>query len=48
MEQPPFRFIAGTDAIAQAEEKLADRHRQIDALPELSTSLAIDDAPASA
>jgi NAD(P)-dependent dehydrogenase (short-subunit alcohol dehydrogenase family) len=48
MEQPPFRFIAGTDAIAQAEEKLADRHRQIDALPELSTPLAIDDAPASA
>jgi NAD(P)-dependent dehydrogenase (short-subunit alcohol dehydrogenase family) len=48
MEQPPFRFIAGADAIAQAEEKLADRRRQIDALPELSTSLAIDDVPASA
>ena len=32
-EQPPFRFIAGADAIAQAEDKLAEREQQIDALP---------------
>jgi hypothetical protein len=25
-EQRPFRFIAGADAIAQAEEKLAERN----------------------
>ena len=43
-EQPPFRFIAGADAIAQAEEKLAERQQQIDAHRELSTSLARDDA----
>ena len=30
-ERPPFRFIAGADAIAQAEEKLAERQQQIDA-----------------
>jgi NAD(P)-dependent dehydrogenase (short-subunit alcohol dehydrogenase family) len=48
LEQPPFRFIAGADAITQAEERLADRQRQIDALRELSTSLAHDDVPASA
>jgi NAD(P)-dependent dehydrogenase (short-subunit alcohol dehydrogenase family) len=47
LEQPPFRFIAGADAITQAEEKLADRQRQIEALPELSSSLAIDHVPAS-
>jgi NAD(P)-dependent dehydrogenase (short-subunit alcohol dehydrogenase family) len=48
LEQPQFRFIAGADAIAAAEAKLADRQRQIDALPELSRSLAIDAVPASA
>ena len=39
MEQPPLRFIAGSDAIAQAEEKLAERQEQIDALRGLSSSL---------
>ena len=48
LERPPFRFIAGADALAQAEEKLAERQRQIDAFRELSTSLARDDVPASA
>jgi NAD(P)-dependent dehydrogenase (short-subunit alcohol dehydrogenase family) len=48
MEQPPLRFIAGADAIAAAEEKLAERQQQIDALPDLSTSLAHDDVPGSA
>src|SRR3954447_12922999 len=41
--QPPFRFIAGADAIAQAEEKLAARQQQIDAHRDLSTSLALDE-----
>ena len=39
LEQPPLRFIAGADAIAQAEEKLAERQQQIDAHRELSSSL---------
>jgi NAD(P)-dependent dehydrogenase (short-subunit alcohol dehydrogenase family) len=44
LDQPPFRFLAGADAIAQAEEKLAERRRQIDAHRELSASLALDAA----
>jgi NAD(P)-dependent dehydrogenase (short-subunit alcohol dehydrogenase family) len=43
-EQPPFRFIAGADAIAVAEEKLTERQQQIDAYRDLSTSLAVDEA----
>jgi NAD(P)-dependent dehydrogenase (short-subunit alcohol dehydrogenase family) len=42
--QPPFRFIAGADAIAQAEDKLTERQAQIDAYRELSSSLALDEA----
>ena len=45
-EHPPFRFIAGADAVAQAEEKLAERQQQIDAYRELSSSLALDEAQA--
>jgi NAD(P)-dependent dehydrogenase (short-subunit alcohol dehydrogenase family) len=45
-EQPPFRFIAGADAVAQAEEKLAERQEQIDAYRELSSSLALDEVTA--
>src|SRR5688500_14070357 len=41
-EQPPFRFIAGADALALAEDKLAERRQQIDAHRELSSSLALD------
>jgi NAD(P)-dependent dehydrogenase (short-subunit alcohol dehydrogenase family) len=44
--QPPFRFIAGADALAQAEEKLAERQQQIDAYRDLSASLALDEATA--
>jgi NAD(P)-dependent dehydrogenase (short-subunit alcohol dehydrogenase family) len=40
-QQPPFRFIAGADALAQAEDKLAERQQQIDAYRELSSSLAL-------
>src|SRR4029079_14418744 len=46
LEQTPFRFIAGADALAQAEQKLPERHGQIDAYRELSTSLALDEVTA--
>jgi NAD(P)-dependent dehydrogenase (short-subunit alcohol dehydrogenase family) len=39
---PPRRFIAGADAIAGAEEKVADLKAQIEANRDLSTSLAFD------
>jgi len=48
LERPPFRFIAGADAIAHAEAKLAERRHQIDAYRELSTSLAVDEAQTAA
>jgi NAD(P)-dependent dehydrogenase (short-subunit alcohol dehydrogenase family) len=48
LEQPPFRFIAGADAIGVAEAKLAERRQQIDAYRELSTSLALDEAQTAA
>jgi hypothetical protein len=38
----PRRFIAGADAIATAEQKVADLKTQIDAERDLSTSLAFD------
>jgi NAD(P)-dependent dehydrogenase (short-subunit alcohol dehydrogenase family) len=41
-EPPPRRFIAGADAIALAEQKVADLKAQIGAERELSTSLAFD------
>jgi NAD(P)-dependent dehydrogenase (short-subunit alcohol dehydrogenase family) len=47
-EQPPFRFIAGADAIAQAEQKLAERQAQIDTYRDLSMSLAVDEAVSAA
>ena len=43
LEQPPRRFIAGTDAIAVAEQKAKDLQDQADALRDLSTSLAWDE-----
>jgi NAD(P)-dependent dehydrogenase (short-subunit alcohol dehydrogenase family) len=39
---PPRRFIAGADAIAGAEQKLADLKAEIDSNRELSTSLSFD------
>jgi NAD(P)-dependent dehydrogenase (short-subunit alcohol dehydrogenase family) len=45
VEPPPRRFIAGADAIATAEQKVADLQAQIDAYRELSSSLAIADQP---
>ena len=41
-EPPPRRFIAGADAIAGAEQKVAELKAQIDSNRELSTSLAFD------
>jgi NAD(P)-dependent dehydrogenase (short-subunit alcohol dehydrogenase family) len=46
LEQPPFRFIGGADALAQAEEKLVERQQQIDAYRDLSSSLALDEVTA--
>lgn len=43
-EEPPHRFIAGADAIATAEQKVAELQHQISAYRELSTSLAFEDA----
>src|SRR5689334_369974 len=44
-EPPPLRFIAGTDAVATVEQKLADLKAQIDAYRDLSTSLDLDREP---
>jgi NAD(P)-dependent dehydrogenase (short-subunit alcohol dehydrogenase family) len=44
---PPRRFIAGADAIATAEQKVAQLQAQIDAFRELSSSLAFDERSAS-
>src|SRR6267154_997145 len=46
-EPPPRRFIAGADAIAIAEQKVADLKAQIAANRHLSTSLDFDRAPAA-
>jgi NAD(P)-dependent dehydrogenase (short-subunit alcohol dehydrogenase family) len=43
-EPPPRRFIAGADAVATAEQQVADLKAQIDAFRDLSTSLAFDEA----
>jgi NAD(P)-dependent dehydrogenase (short-subunit alcohol dehydrogenase family) len=42
-EPPPRRFIAGADAIATAEQRVADLKAQIEAERELSISLDIDE-----
>jgi NAD(P)-dependent dehydrogenase (short-subunit alcohol dehydrogenase family) len=44
-EPPPRRFIAGADAIAGVEQKVADLTAQIEANRDLSTSLAFDAEP---
>ncbi|MFL6199920.1 MAG: SDR family NAD(P)-dependent oxidoreductase [Thermoanaerobaculia bacterium] len=46
-EPPPRRFIAGADAIALVEQKVADLKAQIDAHRDLSTSLDLDREPAA-
>jgi NAD(P)-dependent dehydrogenase (short-subunit alcohol dehydrogenase family) len=44
-EPPPQRFIAGADAIATAEQKIATLQQQANAYRELSSSLAVDEPP---
>ena len=41
-QPPPRRFIAGADAIATAEQKIAEMKAQVEAHRALSTSLAFD------
>jgi len=41
--EPPLRFMAGADSIELAEQKVAALAQQIDAVRELSTTLALDD-----
>jgi NAD(P)-dependent dehydrogenase (short-subunit alcohol dehydrogenase family) len=43
-QPPPRRFIAGADAIAQAEQQVAQFQEEIDAFRDLSSSLALDEA----
>ncbi|QWU16716.1 NADP-dependent 3-hydroxy acid dehydrogenase YdfG [Paenibacillus sophorae] len=43
-EEPPLRWIAGADAIAEAERKVAELQQQINAYRDLSASLAYEDA----
>ena len=43
-DQPPRRFIAGADAIAQAEQQVAQFQAEINAYRDLSSSLALDEA----
>ncbi|MFP5115941.1 SDR family NAD(P)-dependent oxidoreductase [Bacillaceae bacterium C204] len=43
-EEPPTRWIAGADAIAGAERKVAELQQQINAYRDLSTSLDYEDA----
>jgi NAD(P)-dependent dehydrogenase (short-subunit alcohol dehydrogenase family) len=45
-EQPPRRFIAGADAIATFEKKIAELQAQIDAYRDLSSALAHNADPA--
>jgi NAD(P)-dependent dehydrogenase (short-subunit alcohol dehydrogenase family) len=42
-DELPRRFLAGADAIATAEQKIATLQQQIDAYRDLSMSLAIDE-----
>jgi NAD(P)-dependent dehydrogenase (short-subunit alcohol dehydrogenase family) len=43
-KEPPKRWLAGADAVATAEQKLADFQKQINAYRDLSSSLAIDES----
>jgi NAD(P)-dependent dehydrogenase (short-subunit alcohol dehydrogenase family) len=46
--QPPRRFIAGADAIAQAEQHVAQFQEEINAYRDLSSSLALDETQTTA
>jgi NAD(P)-dependent dehydrogenase (short-subunit alcohol dehydrogenase family) len=47
-DQPPRRFIAGPDAIAQAEQQVARFQEEINAYRDLSSSLAFDETQTTA
>jgi NAD(P)-dependent dehydrogenase (short-subunit alcohol dehydrogenase family) len=47
-EEPPLRWVAGADAVQGVEQKARDLLDQVAAHRELSSSLALDDAPANA
>ena len=47
-EQPPRRFIAGSDAIQTAEQHIANLQLETDAFREMSSSLALDGAETTA
>jgi NAD(P)-dependent dehydrogenase (short-subunit alcohol dehydrogenase family) len=47
-QPPPRRFLAGADAIATAEQKIADLQADIESNRQLSTSLAVDEAVTAA
>ena len=40
-DNPPFRWVAGADAVAAVEQKARDLLAQVDAYRDISTSLAI-------
>jgi NAD(P)-dependent dehydrogenase (short-subunit alcohol dehydrogenase family) len=42
-EQPPFRFIAGADALSMAEDKVNELRSQIESSRELGANLAFDE-----
>ncbi|KIL42021.1 oxidoreductase [Gordoniibacillus kamchatkensis] len=42
-EEPPLRWVAGADAIGEAERKIAEFRQQINAYRDLSASLAYED-----
>jgi hypothetical protein len=46
-QSPPPRFIAGADAIAITEQKVAALQEAINAYRDLSTSLALDEVDAA-
>jgi hypothetical protein len=48
LEEPPFRWVAGADAVEAVEQKAKTLLAQVDAHRALSTSLAHDDTQASA
>jgi NAD(P)-dependent dehydrogenase (short-subunit alcohol dehydrogenase family) len=47
-EQPPRRFIAGADAIAAAEQQIAQFQAEIDAFRDVSSSFVLDEVETAA
>ena len=47
LDEPPLRWVAGADAVQGVEQKAKDLLAQVGAHRELSSSLALEDTPAS-